>query len=155
MTGKEKIESILAELGIKAPTFASNIGVKYQRILDIQNGKTKKISGDVANAIKLKYPQFDITWLLTGEGEMLKPKTEPYQSTDGSITLSADVWKLINIQAESIKIKDQQTAEAIDVIKRQAESLKIKDQQTSEVIELLKDQLKKGESAGNVKSAVG
>lgn len=148
MTGKEKVESILAELEVKAPTFASNIGVKYQRILDIQNGKTKKISGDVANAIKLKYPQFDITWLLTGEGEMLKTKEESSQSNDGAVTLPADVWGLIKSQAESLKSKDRQ----LDTV---LESLKIKDEQTSEVIELLKEQLKKGESVGNVKSAVG
>ncbi len=71
-TGKEIISLILKELGIKAPTFANNIGVKYQRILDIQNGKTKKVSSTVADAIIERYPQFNRIWLLTGEGEMLK-----------------------------------------------------------------------------------
>ena len=70
--GKEIISLILKELGIKAPTFANSIGVKYQRILDIQNGKTKKVSSSVADAIIDKYPQFNRIWLLTGEGEMLK-----------------------------------------------------------------------------------
>ena len=70
--GKEVIALILKELGIKAPTFANSIGVKYQRILDIQNGKTKKVSPIVANAIVEKYPQFNRIWLMTGEGEMLK-----------------------------------------------------------------------------------
>ena len=46
MQGSEKINEILLNLGIKAPTFAKRIGVKYQRILDIQSGKVKKISGD-------------------------------------------------------------------------------------------------------------
>lgn len=71
-SGKEVISLILNELGIKAPTFANSIGVKYQRILDIQNGKTKKVSFPVADAIIEKYPQFNRTWILTGEGEMLK-----------------------------------------------------------------------------------
>ena len=71
-SGKEVISLILKELGIKAPTFANSIGVKYQRILDIQNGKTKKVSPIVADAIIEKYPQFNRIWLLTGEGEMLK-----------------------------------------------------------------------------------
>jgi len=74
MSGKEKIEKILAELQIKAPTFASNIGIKYQRIFDIQSKKTKNISGDVAKAISLKYPQYDINWLISGEDEMIKTR---------------------------------------------------------------------------------
>jgi len=64
MNSREKIKSILYELNIKAPTLAKNIGVVYQRIYDLQSGKTKKISGDVANAINFKYPQFTISWLL-------------------------------------------------------------------------------------------
>lgn len=74
--GSDIIESILTDLGVKAPTFANNIGVKYQRILDIQSGKTKKISSIVADAIIEKYPQYNRIWLLTGEGEMLKPSIQ-------------------------------------------------------------------------------
>lgn len=70
--GVEIIEQILQYLDIKAPTFAEEIGVKYQRIFDIQRGKTKKISADVANLIIARYSKFSIKWLLTGEGEMLK-----------------------------------------------------------------------------------
>ena len=76
MNSKEKIKYILNELDLKAPTFAKNIGVVYQRIYDLQSEKTKKISGDVANAICSKYPQFTISWLLTGEGEMLKNNSD-------------------------------------------------------------------------------
>lgn len=72
LTGKEIIESILKELNIKAPTFSSKIKVDYSRIYDIQRGRTKKISSDVANAIINAYPMFDTTWILNGEGEMLK-----------------------------------------------------------------------------------
>lgn len=71
MTGEEIINSILEALNIKAPTFAENIGVLYQRVFDIQRGKTKKISSQLANAIVTTYPQFNLTWILTGEGEML------------------------------------------------------------------------------------
>ncbi len=84
-SGKEIIEQILTELDIKAPTFSTNIGVEYQRINDIQRGKTKKISGAVASAIAHKYPQFNLKWLLTGEGDMFKEA-----GGHVSITLNAD-----------------------------------------------------------------
>ena len=76
LTGQNKINLILDHVGIKAPTFAKHVGVKYQRILDIQNGKVKNISAEVASRIIDAYPQFNIEWLLTGEGEMLKNAVE-------------------------------------------------------------------------------
>ena len=77
MTGQEIINRVLEELNLKAPTFADSIGVKYQRIFDLQKGKVKKISSSLANDIISKYEQFNLTWLLTGEGEMLNtPKPE-------------------------------------------------------------------------------
>lgn len=79
MTGQEIINKVLEELNLKAPTFAESIGVKYQRIFDLQKGKVKKISSSLANDIISKYGQFNLTWLLTGEGEMLNT---PDQSSD-------------------------------------------------------------------------
>ena len=104
--GKEVIALILKELGVKAPTFANSIGVKYQRILDIQNGKTKKVSSTVADAIIEKYPQFNKIWILTGEGEMLKtteadlPEKYPIDSEVGvpfyDINVTASITESFN-----------------------------------------------------------
>ena len=77
MTGQEIINKVLEELNLKAPTFAENIGVKYQRIFVLQKGKVKKISSSLANDIISKYGQFNLTWLLTGEGEMLNTPNQP------------------------------------------------------------------------------
>ena len=77
MTGQEIINKVLEELNLKAATFAENIGVKYQRIFDLQKGKVKKISSSLANDIISKYGQFNLTWLLTGEGEMLNTPNQP------------------------------------------------------------------------------
>jgi len=85
MNAKEKIEAILVHLDLKAPTFASNIGVKYTKIFDIQREKTKKISGDVANAIIIKYPEFNLSWILSGKGSMLNTDTDTIKSENQSI----------------------------------------------------------------------
>ena len=55
---------------------------RYQRILDIQNGKVKNISAEVASRIIDAYPQFNIEWLLTGEGEMLNSETKEPNSNE-------------------------------------------------------------------------
>lgn len=91
MNGSEIIKEVLVNLGIKEPTFSSNIGLKYQRVNDIETGKVKKISAEVAKAIVGVYPQFNITWLLTGEGEMLKQDGNNvvqhiHDNTNGTIT---------------------------------------------------------------------
>jgi hypothetical protein len=76
MNGADIIDFILTFLNLKAPTLAKNIGVEYQRIYDIQRGRTKKLSGNVAKAIKSTYPQFMMDWLLTGEGSIFEGEEE-------------------------------------------------------------------------------
>jgi hypothetical protein len=72
MNGKDKIERILRDLGLKAPTLANQIGVPYSMIFDIQREKTKKISGGLAKAISSTFPQYPAEWLLeVGDGDML------------------------------------------------------------------------------------
>lgn len=83
MTSTERIEAVLSHVGLKAPTFASEIGVKYQRILDIQIGKTKSISSTVASLIVDRYAEIDINWLLTGEGSMLRQPTPLFPTISG------------------------------------------------------------------------
>lgn len=70
--GKELINEILEYTGVKAPTLANNIGVLYSRIQNIQLGKAKKISLDLANKICAAYPEINKSYLLKGEGELLK-----------------------------------------------------------------------------------
>lgn len=96
MKGNEIIELILNDLGVKAPTFAKSIGVLYQRVLDIQNGKVKKISYDLARKIIEKYPQYNEGWLLSGEGspyteEVAEPRPQgiplvPVSAMAGALT---------------------------------------------------------------------
>jgi DNA-binding Xre family transcriptional regulator len=71
MESKDIINSLLQHLGVKAPSFANEIGVRYSRVQDIQLGRTKKISLDLANKICAAYPEINKAYLLKGEGEML------------------------------------------------------------------------------------
>ncbi|MBP5693814.1 MAG: hypothetical protein J6W86_08960 [Bacteroidales bacterium] len=67
-SGNEILEELLNDLSIKLPTFAKQIGIPYRSMFDIQKGKVKSISPSVANAIHMKYPQYPLFYLLTGEG---------------------------------------------------------------------------------------
>ncbi len=66
------IEAILDHLDIKATPFAKSIGVHPTQIFDLKSGKIKNISQSIADKILKVYPDFNRTWLLTGDGEMLR-----------------------------------------------------------------------------------
>lgn len=70
--GSELINEVLNYIGIKAPTFANEIGVLYSRVQNVQMGKAKKISLDLANKICAAYPEINKAYLLKGEGELLR-----------------------------------------------------------------------------------
>ncbi len=102
MTGNEIISLILSDLGIKAPTFAKTIGVQYQRILDIQSGKTKRISSKLAESIVEAYPKYNKVWLLTGEGAMIKNSGNLIQGdVNGGVIQSGGSHQNINISLPS------------------------------------------------------
>lgn len=71
------IGAVLSELNMKPGTFAKAIGVHPTQVYDLQSGKTKNISGDMADKITDVFPQFNKAFLRTGEGEMLKSQAKP------------------------------------------------------------------------------
>lgn len=73
MSGSEIMNQLLEFLHLRAGTFARKIGYpRPQKIYDIQKGKTKYISNDVANDIVAAFPNINKSWLLSGEGSMVK-----------------------------------------------------------------------------------
>lgn len=73
-TGKEILNEVISELEDITPyNLSKELGYeRTQALYDVLNEKTKKISGDLANRITQRYPKFNITYLLTGEGSLLK-----------------------------------------------------------------------------------
>lgn len=79
---KDVMEQILRHVGLKAPTFAKTIGINYQRIFDIQNGRTKNFTPQIINLICETYPEVNKLFLYTGEGELF---IEPAQQNVPSL----------------------------------------------------------------------
>ena len=73
MEKNERLLEIIKYLGITRSRFAQSIGMSPAGIYNVLDGKAGiGISRNLANKIVNVYPQFSYTWLLTGEGEMLK-----------------------------------------------------------------------------------
>lgn len=71
------IADVLAAVGLTAPKFAEALGINYQRIFDLQRGRTKKFNPNIAALICDKFPQINKSYLFTGEGNVLVGSEEP------------------------------------------------------------------------------
>ena len=77
MSGADIICKILTHYQLNPKSFSEKIGLERpQAIYDIQSGKTKNISAKMADKIISVFPEVDRSWLLTGEGNMLKESTD-------------------------------------------------------------------------------
>ena len=73
MEAKERIEKILAYYGLSANSFADRLQLgRAQAIYDILAGKTKSITEKMASKIISEFSDISKSWLMSGEGEMLK-----------------------------------------------------------------------------------
>lgn len=84
MTDKERINEIINSSNMSARRFGEYIGIKTPQVLyDIIKGRNG-ISKDLAEKISAKCVNYNIAWLLTGEGEMLK-EPQPTLKASGGI----------------------------------------------------------------------
>lgn len=92
MTGADIINKLLEYYNLNSRAFAHKIGLKNaQAIYDIQRGKTKSISPKIADRIISCFPNINRSWLLSGEGEMLKGDVVPQQpETNPKIDMTAE-----------------------------------------------------------------
>lgn len=68
-----RIKQIMENLHFSSDRkFAEAIGVSPQNFYDLKSGKTKKVSQSVISKIIETYPQFNVHWVMSGEGDMLK-----------------------------------------------------------------------------------
>lgn len=58
--------------------FAESIGLKQGSYSDIERGRIKGLSSSTIKLITIAYDDLNISWLLTGEGQMLKSKQESF-----------------------------------------------------------------------------
>ena len=82
---KAIIEAVLSHVGMRAPSFAKAIGINYQRIFDLQSGRTKKFNPGVVNMICERFPDINKNYLYTGEGNLVIPGKEQPTSDAGSV----------------------------------------------------------------------
>lgn len=118
----EKLKDFFSRQGLTQQAIADRLGVSQSAVSALLNGKPfgKK------NATKWG-DEFGIqpSWLLTGEGEMLKTDTPKpislVENREGVISIPSDVWEVIKNQSASLKAKDDQINTLISQSKSERE----------------------------------
>lgn len=104
------IKNVLDAVGMTAPKFAEALGINYQRIFDLQRGRTKKFNPNIAALICEKFPQINKSYLFTGEGSVLVNNDEaipaeqapPEPTADGGLAdISALLHRLVDMMGQA------------------------------------------------------
>lgn len=129
---KEIIIKLLDYSKLNVKQFSEKLGMKRgQAIYDIMSGKTRRISEKLANQIISEFPEINRTWLLTGEGEMLKDTSAI--ADNHSISIAGEEIKENNIRVNT----DETIASLIAEVAAQRRLTEIALQQNSDLIALL------------------
>lgn len=129
---KEIIIKLLDYSKLNVKQFSEKLGMKRgQAIYDIMSGKTRRISEKLANQIISEFPEINRSWLLTGEGEMLKDYSA--NSSEHSVSIAGTEIKenKINVNA------DETIASLIAEVAAQRRLTEIALKQNSDLIALL------------------
>jgi hypothetical protein len=124
---KEIIENVAKYANLKVAELAKRVGYERPQVLyDITHGKTKKISADVANKIAEKYPEINLDWLLSGDGEMLKnhPAANNAGITDSNVVGGGiNDATVISGLMKTLEKKDEQIGKILGSLEKKDEQI--------------------------------
>jgi len=99
MENWQRLEKVIKWAGMSVNAFALHIGLKRsENLYQIKKGN-HGISKELANIISTKYPQISRSWLLTGEGEMLKDG-DSHASKHGIPFYNVDIASVIEFHQQ-------------------------------------------------------
>ncbi|MCE2612078.1 hypothetical protein LVD13_03775 [Flavobacteriaceae bacterium D16] len=116
----DRLMQFIKHSGISARQFDISIGAANGYTLRMNKNKAS-IGSDVIENIVRTYPQLNVVWLITGEGEMLKSEAE--QELQDFEQLPVEKQKEIENIIEN-KIRERQEAELQSLLKEVTQEIK-------------------------------
>lgn len=108
-TVKERIITFIKYRGISKNKFETMCGLSRRYVSNI----SQSISPDVSKKISLTFPELNMGWVLTGEGEMLNS-----EAPKESITLSGDAMKIFLNMSNTILRQEENISKLTDMVNR-------------------------------------
>lgn len=113
MNASEIINKILSDNGLNAKSLSEKLGLERpQAIYDIQKGKTKSISMQMADKITSVFPEINKAWLLTGEEAQKENSNRINDTEDTDDDIPTNDYRLvplINFDAVGGMYSDNET----------------------------------------------
>lgn len=99
--------------GLSKNKFEMNCGLSTRYVSNI----SRSISPAVIKKISLIYPELNMGWVLTGEGEMLRDAINENHPQD-KITLSGDAMKIFLNMSKTISQQEENISKLTDLVDR-------------------------------------
>lgn len=107
---KERILQFIEYKGLSVASFEKEVG--------LSNGAVRNMGQDTRqktlDKISKTYPELNIDWVVTGNGNMLNN----WVPNNDVVEVSAEAWTVIKKQAESLASKDRQVEALIGLLKK-------------------------------------
>lgn len=120
MTPAERLNEILRITKNNVKSLSERLGyTRPQGLYDVAAGRTKNLSQDLCRRIITAFPEFNQTWLLTGDGEMLKETQDTKgQFPPEGFVISGEAMKLYLNMSETINRQEQNISKLTDMVDR-------------------------------------
>ena len=113
----DRLMQFIKYVGLSARQFDLSIGASNGYTLRMKKNSAS-IGSDVIENIIQKYPQLNLIWLITGEGEMLNPDVTAIQNNELPHSQKIKIEKIIEK-----KIKARQELELRELLKEVTEEI--------------------------------
>lgn len=143
-TPAQRIDKIAKDFEMSIAEVAYACGYKRaQAFYDVMNEKTKNISGSMATRIATAFPTIRESWLLTGDGEMLKYQpNEPHNPPpDHNVVEESNNKEAMELMRRMLGVIESQSVQLGQVIatnEKAMEEIVRSGQRQDEVIAMLK-----------------
>lgn len=116
---------VLDTLEMNAPAFSTATGIAYQRIYDLQRGRTKKFNPGVVNMIVAAFPQIRKEYLYTGDGPVLSSEV-PADLMQNPIRMDVKslIEKTLKLQNELLEKSERLSEKERDLYNKEVELLR-------------------------------
>lgn len=119
------IAAVLDTLQMNAPAFSKATGIAYQRIYDLQRGRTKKFNPGVVNMITAAFPQIRKEFLYTGDGAVLSSDVPAdLMPNPLDIDVQSMLAKTMSLQNELLEKAERLAAKEREMHEREMELLR-------------------------------
>ena len=108
-TVQERLIAFIDYKGITKNKFETLCGLGKRYVSNI----SRSISPDVVKKISLTFPELNLGWVMTGEGEMLKKSSEPAAET---ISIPVDILRLNLNLTETIRQQQETIQKLTDML---------------------------------------